>query len=203
MKYYKFTTDNGPIYGKCVYDLSGAWQSVEGELKICFNGFHANRADQLPYWMGTELWEVEIRGETIEDYNKICAREIRFVRQLSWDQDKMLRFAWLCAFDANAAACAARAARVVRAARAASAARAARAASEAARRAANWSRDAAGYTRDAACIGRAVNSIRDAARSARAAHYAHDAALRKQLSWIEAACGEKLGTPDTGEEEKG
>jgi len=98
MKYYKWIADGLPIYGMGAYDLSGKWQYVEGPLSACENGFHVCRADQVHYWIGTELWEVEISDETINCGNKICCRGIRFVRRLAWDKDKMIRYAWCCAF---------------------------------------------------------------------------------------------------------
>ena len=38
---------------------------VDGPLEECRNGVHACRADDLPYWLDDELWEVELDGGSL------------------------------------------------------------------------------------------------------------------------------------------
>ena len=40
----------------------GEWVVAEGESRLCQNGIHATTVDQLPHWLGMELWEIELAG---------------------------------------------------------------------------------------------------------------------------------------------
>ena len=107
MKYYKWTADNKPICGIGKYELpkgkrKGKWMEVEGELVMCENGFHACTREQLPYFCGTELWEVELDGVLDKpDARKVCARRMRFVRKLNWSRKDMEDYAQNCADQAT------------------------------------------------------------------------------------------------------
>jgi hypothetical protein len=181
MKYFKWLANSGPIYGTGTYDLSGAWQQVEGPLSVCFNGYHVCTAKQLPLWAGTELWEVEIQGDRIGDEDKICAREIRFVRKLNWDREKMIRLAWCCAFEAASDA-----------ADGVAIARHARYAASIASHARNAAAAIARNARNAAAC---ANDRHAAAAAGYAAAAADNARV---MSWIEAGCGESLAGPEPG-----
>jgi len=102
--FYKWTIESRPIYGLGKFDTTGTWQSVTGPLVMCKNGFHVCRRQDLPFLCGTCLWQVETRGEELEeeliendlDDNKLCFREIRFLRQLKWNREDMLEFFRWC-----------------------------------------------------------------------------------------------------------
>jgi hypothetical protein len=51
------------------------------EVGRCRHGVHACRADQLPYWLGRELWDVELDGRIVEHERKIVATRGRLMRR--------------------------------------------------------------------------------------------------------------------------
>ncbi len=48
----------------------------------CRSGIHALRRTDLPYWLGRELWEIELDGEIVEQERKIVASRGRLVRRV-------------------------------------------------------------------------------------------------------------------------
>src|SRR5579859_316080 len=44
-------------------DAPGQWVQADGPVGLCTNGIHASSVDQLPQWLGDELWEVQLDGE--------------------------------------------------------------------------------------------------------------------------------------------
>jgi hypothetical protein len=70
---------------------------------MCRVGYHVCTRKQVPHWRGTELWEVEVRGEHLGENDKECWSEMRFVRKLKWTRKDMEECAWQDAVAADAA----------------------------------------------------------------------------------------------------
>ena len=143
MRYYKWMADGKPIYGRGKYAQPGEWQPrIEGKLEICRRGYHVCTADQIPYWCGTELIEVEVGGVVEVGSDKVLCRTWREIRRYKWTREDMIQFAKDCAAAAYAAARARAAAACARDASAA-AARATTYAAAAAARATTYAATAA------------------------------------------------------------
>jgi hypothetical protein len=65
--------------------------------EVCVAGVHACRAEQLPYWLGPELWVVELSGEVIESLHKLVAPAGRLVRRVEGWPAAEREFAEACA----------------------------------------------------------------------------------------------------------
>lgn len=48
----------------------------------CRSGIHACRVADLPFWLGRELWEIELDGDVIEHERKVVAPRGRLTRKL-------------------------------------------------------------------------------------------------------------------------
>jgi hypothetical protein len=73
-----------------------AWVEAD-EATLCANGVHACRVEHLPYWIGAELWEVELDGAR-EEYRKLVAARGRLIRRVeAWDDGARAGFAHACA----------------------------------------------------------------------------------------------------------
>jgi hypothetical protein len=57
-----------------------AWVEAE-RVEPCRGGVHACRPQDLPYWLASELWEIELAGEIREQEHKVVAARGRLVRQ--------------------------------------------------------------------------------------------------------------------------
>ena len=57
------------------------WVEAES-VDPCRAGVHALRPTDLPFWLGPELWEIELAGEVVEQERKLVASRGRLVRQL-------------------------------------------------------------------------------------------------------------------------
>lgn len=74
----------------------GVWNRSPATL-ACGRGFHACRVRDLPYWLGEELWRVELSGDVTELTHKVVAREARLVERVSgWDRAAGRDFALTC-----------------------------------------------------------------------------------------------------------
>jgi hypothetical protein len=70
------------------------WIKAEGEMKVCQNGIHLCTKDNVIEWLNEEIWEVEARGERIEDGNKIVVQEARLGRKVkTWNEKTARLFA--------------------------------------------------------------------------------------------------------------
>lgn len=102
-KYYKWTAGGKPIWGTGEYDFSGAWMPKIEKLKLGKSGYHAVPAAYLGLTPGTELWEIEVRGESLAASGPYQVpqevwSEIRFVRQAAWGPGDLRDYAdWLYA----------------------------------------------------------------------------------------------------------
>lgn len=57
-----------------------SWVEAVGVAR-CRVGVHACRPRDLPYWLGPELWEIELDGEIIEQERKVVATRGRLGRR--------------------------------------------------------------------------------------------------------------------------
>jgi hypothetical protein len=68
----------------------GEWLEAEA-VEPCRSGIHACRVRDLPYWLGPELWEIELEGEVTEQTRKVAARRGRLVRRITEWNNQLLR----------------------------------------------------------------------------------------------------------------
>ena len=81
----------------------GEWVEAR-TATLCVSGVHACRIEDLPYWIGAELWEVELEGVTEGDRKLVAARG-RLVRRIeAWDGGAKTGFAHDCASRVRALA---------------------------------------------------------------------------------------------------
>ena len=79
-------------------DEPGAWVEVEGDIVSCKNELHVMREQDLAYWPGLILYEVEIDGESIEADDKVVCRRARLIRKVeTWDHRTLVTWACDCA----------------------------------------------------------------------------------------------------------
>ena len=101
-RYYKWMADGKPIYAAGSYAPPGEWQPrIEGELTACRRGYHILTWEQVPYWCGTELIEVEAQDVEIERDDKCVCRTWREVKRYRWSRDDMVAYAQWCASRAK------------------------------------------------------------------------------------------------------
>lgn len=75
----------------------GEWVAAEGELRLCHNGIHASTVQQLPHWIGMELWDIELAGEIRHEEAAVLASRARLVAKVeAWDEPMRKRFATWC-----------------------------------------------------------------------------------------------------------
>ena len=75
----------------------GAWVSAAGELALCHNGIHASTVQQLPHWLGMELWEIELDGEIRREEAALLASRARLIAAVdAWDEPMRQTFARWC-----------------------------------------------------------------------------------------------------------
>lgn len=78
-------------------DQPGAWVHAEGAIAVCINGIHASTPEQLPHWLGAELWEIELGGDILEHEAALVASQARLLRRVDgWDELMRGRFAEIC-----------------------------------------------------------------------------------------------------------
>jgi hypothetical protein len=81
----------------------GAW--VEAPVVPCRSGIHACRREDLPLWLGRDLYEVELAGELVEERTKVVASRGRLVRRIdAWDDALRDAYTRDCADRARALA---------------------------------------------------------------------------------------------------
>lgn len=78
-------------------DQPGGWVHAQSPLGLCRSGIHACTTDQLPQWLGTEIWEVELAGEVLHEKPAIVAEKARLVYRIErWDAPTHVTFAQAC-----------------------------------------------------------------------------------------------------------
>ena len=74
----------------------GEWVEADA-VEPCRSGIHACRARDLPYWLGPELWEIELAGDVVEQERKVVGRRGRLVRQIDdWNVHLLRAFTASC-----------------------------------------------------------------------------------------------------------
>jgi hypothetical protein len=97
MKAYKvFNSDWTLKHGNIHYEVGKSYHT-EGRPVLCKNGFHAcsklvNCFKYYDFTPSDKVVEVELYGEIVGNENdkKVCASDIRIIRQLSWEEVFML-----------------------------------------------------------------------------------------------------------------
>jgi hypothetical protein len=78
----------------------GPW--VEAEIDPCRSGIHACRLADLPYWVGRELYEIELDGEIVAEPTKVVAPRGRLVRRVdAWARELRDAYTRACADRAH------------------------------------------------------------------------------------------------------
>jgi hypothetical protein len=89
---YKFLDDGtvSPFAG--FHWPVGEWVDAAG-TDPCRRGVHACRERDLPFWLGRELWEIELRGDVAVHERKVVAPSGRLVRRLDgWNPELRAAF---------------------------------------------------------------------------------------------------------------
>ena len=75
--------------------LPGGW--VVPPADGTTSGVVAQRVQDLPRWLETELWEVELRGNVREGSTRLLAEEARLVRRIpQWNDAAAMKFGMAC-----------------------------------------------------------------------------------------------------------
>jgi hypothetical protein len=83
----------------------GEWVEAKGPLVWCANGIHACRVEDLPHWLGQELWLMELDGDTLAAPDAIVGRRARIIERIgAWSGGVAQEFAESCAQRASALA---------------------------------------------------------------------------------------------------
>jgi hypothetical protein len=78
----------------------GPW--IEAPVEPCRSGVHACRRDDLPLWLGRDLYEVELDGEIVAEPTKLVASRARLLRRLgAWDDRLRDEYTRMCAARAH------------------------------------------------------------------------------------------------------
>ena len=80
----------------------GPWVHAAGAPATCRQGVHACRIDDLPWWLGPELWEVELAGELRAYAHKVAAPRGRLLARIEgWTGAAQREYAKACAWRAR------------------------------------------------------------------------------------------------------
>jgi hypothetical protein len=94
---YKFLRDGGtsPFTG-FGWPSAGEWVEA-GEVEPCRSGIHACRVQDLPFWLGQELWEIELDGQVVQQERKMIAARGRLLRRVpGWNAELLDAFCAAC-----------------------------------------------------------------------------------------------------------
>jgi hypothetical protein len=70
------------------------WVTATGPPRACFRGIHACRAEDLPYWLGEELWRVELAEPVLQHSEKVVAAGGRLRERVTgWTAELAASFA--------------------------------------------------------------------------------------------------------------
>ena len=75
----------------------GKWMPKIDNIAACERGYHVVTLAQLPAWLGPTIYEVEVRGDRIDQADKIVVAQARLVRRLDWSEKSARLFAADCA----------------------------------------------------------------------------------------------------------
>ena len=74
------------------------WVEVTEPLVPAERGIHACRPGDLPYWVDSELWRIELDGELLEEERMVVAGRGRLAGRVGgWDDGTMREFTLACA----------------------------------------------------------------------------------------------------------
>ena len=71
----------------------GKWLPKVENIELCASGYHCFESKDLLEWMDDQLFEVELRGETIDGDAKTVGQQMRFVRRFDDWNERNLRLA--------------------------------------------------------------------------------------------------------------
>ena len=75
----------------------GEWVLAEGPIALCTNGIHAANTEQLPHWLGMELWEIELDGQVVFDEAALIASRARLIKPIAaWNEATRQEYARWC-----------------------------------------------------------------------------------------------------------
>jgi hypothetical protein len=81
-------------------DEPGAW--VDARVEPCRSGIHACRVADLPYWVGRDLYVLELEGPVVEEPTKVVAPRGRLRRRVGgWDAERRDAYTRMCADRAH------------------------------------------------------------------------------------------------------
>jgi hypothetical protein len=105
---YKFLAPGrvGP-FSRVTWPEPGEWLAAvsRAPARACEARIHACRSEDLPEWMETELWRIELDGDVRVDCGKLVADRGRLIERIDvWDAALMTQFAQACALRARDAA---------------------------------------------------------------------------------------------------
>jgi hypothetical protein len=70
---------------------------IEGELKLCKNGYHLCRSDDLLDWLGSTIYKAEYDGKIVEGKDKVVVLKCRLTKQCeNWTEESARLFACWC-----------------------------------------------------------------------------------------------------------
>jgi hypothetical protein len=83
---------NLPTKGEDGKWQAGEWMDeIEGDLKLCENGYHLCREGDLLEWIGATIYEGEYQGEKKEGGDKIVVRKCRLLRKCeNWTEERII-----------------------------------------------------------------------------------------------------------------
>ena len=99
MKFYKVLYSDG----SCFWGGGGRWflprgkrpgkwmPPIEGMLSACSNGYHVLTLEQLSAWLGPAIFEVEVKGNGIQQPDKHLYPQARLIRKLDKWNDRAAR----------------------------------------------------------------------------------------------------------------
>jgi hypothetical protein len=74
----------------------GEWVEADA-IEPCRSGIHACRVRDLPYWLGPELWEIELDRDLTEQERKVVAGRGRLLRRIpEWNLELLRAFTASC-----------------------------------------------------------------------------------------------------------
>jgi hypothetical protein len=74
----------------------GSW--IDAAVEPCRSGIHACRRDDLPLWLGRELYEIELDGQIVAEPTKLVASRARLLRRIdAWDDRIRDAYTHMCA----------------------------------------------------------------------------------------------------------
>lgn len=79
MSYYKFLSSMGTTAHTGAQWREGEWVE-SSSVRPCFSGVHACRVEDLGWWLGYDLWEIELDGDIQMSRHKVVGRRGRLVR---------------------------------------------------------------------------------------------------------------------------